>query len=223
MNPIKPNFKSEIFPILVIFSVIISAFFFYTKMPEQVPVHWNYAGEIDRYGSKIEACLLFPAIISILYLLFLFLPILDPKKERYDQFKRVYHIIKNVTILFLGIMFFITSLNAIGYNIPVNIWVPTFVGLLFIILGNYLSKIKSNWFVGIRTPWTLSSEEVWNKTHRLASKLFVLAGIIMILINLLPTKFIIPVFLINIFGTIITIIVYSYIIYRKEIIKQTKS
>ena len=216
MNPIKPTIKTEILPILLIVLAIISSFYFYVHFPERIPIHWNFAGEVDNYGSRTVGAFLFPIIILGMYIMFLFLPLIDPKKERYQQFKKVYHIFKNFMVFFMVAIYFITGFNALGYNISVSLWVPMLVGILFIIIGNYMGKIKPNWFMGIRTPWTLSSEEVWNKTHRFGGKMFILSGVLMVLIPFIPVNF-----KIWVFGIVLTLILsgtigYSYIAYTKK-------
>jgi len=215
-NPIKPTIKTEILPIILIIISIFASFYFYANFPETVPTHWNAAGQPDDYSSKATAAFLLPVVLIGMYLMFLFLPYIDPKKARYEQFKQVYHLFKGMLMLFLTAIYFIASFNGLGYNVSVDLWVPVLVGVLFIIIGNYMGKIKSNWFIGIRTPWTLSSENVWNKTHRLGGKLFIIGGLIMLLEPFLPVSWRLPALLITIailaFGTM----AYSYLLYRNE-------
>jgi len=215
-HPIKPTLKSEILPLIIIAIAIISSFYFYANFPEQVPIHWNFKGEVDNYGSRGLAAFLFPGIILGTYLLFMAIPYIDPKKDRYTQFKKVYHLFKNILVLFMAAMYFITSFNALGYNISVAKWMPFMVGVLFIFIGNYMSKIKPNWFMGIRTPWTLSSEEVWNKTHRAGGKLFILGGIIIIIIPYLGERLGTILLIADVIMVSLGSIAYSYILFRKE-------
>ncbi len=215
-NPIKPSLKTEIFSWAIIIIAVSSSFYFYAHFPEQVPVHWNMAGEVDNYGSRAMGAFLFPAIIFFMYLMFLLIPLLDPKKQRYEQFRKVYHIFKNFLLLFMLFIYFAVGLSGMGFNISISTWVPFFVGVLFIIIGNYMGKIKPNWFMGIRTPWTLSSEEVWNKTHRLGGKAFIVAGILMALMNLFPVSAKPFVFTIILIIAALLPIVYSYFLFAKE-------
>lgn len=216
MNPIKPNVKTELLPIIIVLLTVASSFYFYTNFPERVPIHWNAAGEVDGYGSRTTGAFLFPAIIFGLYLMFLGLPYIDPRKARYDQFRRVYHVFKSLIIGFMALMYFIASFNVLGHDISVNTWIPLLVGVLFVFLGNYMSKIKPNWFMGIRTPWTLSSEEVWNKTHRVGGKIFMAGGVVLMLMNFIPINLrmsaLLTVVMVMVFGTI----GYSYFLYSKE-------
>jgi len=212
----KFKLKYEIFPLLAILATIVFAFYFYANAPRQVPTHWNIHGQVDDYSSKAFAAIFFPALILGMYFLFWLLPKIDPKRERYAKFARVYGLFRTAIVLFFVLMFFASSLAALGYNINISRIVPAGVGLLLILLGNYMGKIKSNWFVGIRTPWTLSSETVWQKTHRLGGWLFVFAGLYMlagVFWSILWGQ-----------GTIFVIIiiialmpiVYSYLLYKKE-------
>lgn len=216
MNPIKPTFKTEIIPILLICVAIFSSFFFYQVFPDQVPTHWNIEGEVDQYSSKEIGAFLFPITILAVYAIFLLIPYLDPRKKRYEQFRKVYHLFKLMMISFLTLIYFITAANALGRGPSVDTWVPVMVGVLFMLLGNYMSKIKANWFMGIRTPWTLSSEEIWNKTHRVSGKLFMLGGLAMVFMPLYSTSIKIFVFIAIIIMLALGTSGYSLYLYLKE-------
>ncbi|PIR13762.1 hypothetical protein COV49_01035 [Candidatus Falkowbacteria bacterium CG11_big_fil_rev_8_21_14_0_20_39_10] len=216
MNPIKPTIKTELPPIILILVTFLSSFYFYARFPEQVPTHWNMAGQVDDYSPRAFAAFFFPALALFMYILFLILPHLDPRKERYAQFKRIYHIFKTLIVAMMALIYFIVGFSGLGYNISVSLWMPVLIGLLFIVMGNYLSKIKPNWFMGIRTPWTLSSEEVWNKTHRFGGKIFILGGLLMILEPLLPTNFQLAVFIITMVIILAGTVGYSLIAYLQE-------
>ncbi|MDD3284233.1 MAG: SdpI family protein [Patescibacteria group bacterium] len=215
-NPIKMNLKTEILPILCVIFSGVSSIMLYPKMPEKIPIHWNFRGEIDNWGNSFSHVIAINAMIIGIYLMFIFMPYLDPKKERYEQFEKIYHIIKNVLMIFLTGILFMTNLSAIGYPINVALYIPIAVGILFIILGNYMGKIKPNWFVGIRTPWTLSSEETWNKSHRLSGKIFMLSGFLIAINGFLPEILRLPVFIFAIVIILFGTLVGSYIIYRKN-------
>jgi uncharacterized membrane protein len=215
-NPIKLTIKTEFFPLALLILIVAASVFFYNNLPERIVTHWNFAGEPDGYGSGQTQAIVFPLLTIGMYILFLLLPYLDPKKERYEQFAKIYHIFKNIILALLAIVYFIMGLNGLGYNLPVSIIMPSLIGLLFIIMGNYLAKLKLNWFIGIRTPWTLSSEEVWNKTHRFGGKMFILAGLLLIAEPLLPNSFKLAVFIIAMTIIIVGTIGYSYVVYLKE-------
>lgn len=210
----KITFKTEIIPLLVLAITVAASFYFYSVFPERVPVHWGITGQVDGWGSRATGAFAIPGMLVGMYILFLVLPYLDPKRERYEQFAKTYLTFRTLIISFLAVIYFIASLSAMGYNISVGFWIPILVGLLFVFIGNFLAKVKMNWFMGIRTPWTMSSEEVWNKTHRAGSKMFILAGLLMML-----TAFVAPIMKVIVFITAMVIILggtigYSYWLYR---------
>lgn len=216
-NPIKPSLKSEIFPVALVILSILSSFYFYSVFPDTVATHWGFDGKPNGWSSKEVGAFLFPGIIFGMYFLFLLLPNFDPKKERYAEFRKTYHIFKNILLALFTLLYFVTSLNSAGFSyISVEFSVLTSIGLMFILIGNYMGKLKQNWFVGIKTPWTLSNEEVWNKTHRFGGKIFIIGGILMMLIYFVPPTFKIYLFILIIALLAPSTIFYSYFIYRKE-------
>ena len=214
-NPIKPTLKTEIIPVILIILSIAASFYFYANFPDQVPTHWNYKGEVDSYSGKAFGAFFFPILNLGLYLLFLGIPYIDPRKDRYQDFRKVYHVFKGIFIAFMTLIYIYASLAGLGYSVSINTVIPAAVALLFIVLGNYMSKIKPNWFMGIRTPWTLENEEVWNKTHRLGGKVFIAMGLIMILGIFLPGDVYWKIFPIVVIILVFIPIIYSYLLYRK--------
>lgn len=222
MNPVKPSLKTEWLSIVLLAITGVIAWYFYNHFPAIIPIHWNIAGEPDNWGSGKMNAIVLPSVILGTYLMFLVLPYLDPKKERYEQFAKTYHVFKSIFVGFMLIIYVATGLSALGYPIKIGAVVPGLVGVLFVIIGNYMGKLKMNWFVGVKTPWTLSSEEVWNKTHRFSGKIFVIAGLLMIIQIWLPITLKWIVFI----GTISMLIFgsfgYSYYIYKKLGIEKSK-
>jgi uncharacterized membrane protein len=216
MHPIKPTLKTEIAPVIIVAISLILSVIFFLKFPERVPTHWNFAGEVDNYSSRATAAFGIPALLVIMHFMFLFLPAIDPKRERYEQFSSVYHIFRAVIMAMLLLIYMAVGLTGLGYKVPISVITPILVGALFIILGNYFGKLKMNWFVGIKNPWTLSSESVWNKTHRMGGKLFILGGLILMLEPLMPLSWRLPVFIIFLLLIIFATFIYSYLLYRKE-------
>jgi len=195
---------------------IIASVYFYQHFPDRVITHWDFAGNPNGWSGRGFAAFFLPVLLIVMYVLFLWLPSLDPKKERYAEFAKVYAVFRNFIIFFMLLIYFIASLNNIGYKLDVGVSVSLAVGALFIILGNYMGKLKPNWFVGIRTPWTMSSETVWNKTHRFGGKVFMLGGLIMIITGFAPLSWRLPLFIVDIIVLSLGTVVYSYIVYLKE-------
>ena len=216
MYPIKLSVKSEIVPVMLIVAAWILSLYFYAHFPAQVASHWDFQGKVNGYSSSAGLAFGIPALLTGMYLLFLGLPFLDPKKERYAEFGKIYHYIKAAIILVLFGVYVITGLYNLGYPVQVGIAVPWLIGLLFIVLGNFMGKIKPNWFVGIRTPWTLSSENVWTKTHRFGGFMMMLFGVLIIISPLLSKSLGIAVFVLGIVLVTVGSFVYSYILFRQE-------
>ncbi len=215
-NPIKPTIKTEWFAIVFIILAFLSAVYFYQRFPEQVPTHWNFQGEVNGYSSPLIAAFMIPLIMVVLYLVFLFIPYLDPKKDQYTSFAMIYHKFKDLILVFLFIIYLLVGINSTGQPINIGFWMPIIVGILFVSIGGLLEKVKMNWFLGIRTPWTLSSETVWAKTHKLSSRVLMLAGFLMALTAFVPVKIKVILFILAIALIVLALPIYSYILYAQE-------
>lgn len=213
--PFKLSAKSEALPLAVIVLAWAMSAFFYSSFPERVPSHWNFAGDVDGWSSAAMGAFTLPAVITLMYLMFLAFPLLDPKKERYAEFSKPYNVLKSSILVVLASIYLLAGFAGMGVGVRMELATPVLIGVLFMIIGNYLGKVKSNWLMGVRTPWTLSDEGVWNKTNRLAGKLFVLAGAVMALQGLLPDAIRVPVFVATIAAVTVVPIAYSYAVYRK--------
>lgn len=206
--------------VIVILAIAPLAYlaFIYSGLPDQVPMHFNSDGVADRMGDKKELWLL-AVILSIpMYLLFKYLPQLDPKKQLRKMGFKYYYIRLAITVFItaisVGIVYTTATYNGQSTNEP-N-WVFIAVGLLFIVLGNFMPAMKPNYFVGIRTPWTLENETVWRKTHRLGAWAFILCGMIIAISTLLwDMKIANYVVLISIVSMFTILIGYSYITFKK--------
>jgi uncharacterized membrane protein len=215
-SPIKPSFKTEAISIVTVIAAIATAVISYEHLPARVISHWNFYGQADAWSSREFHVYFFPALTAGMYLLFLVVPNLDPKKERYQDFIKPYNVFRTTILFVIYLIYLLATLVNVGYEINIAKTVPLLIGGLMIMLGNYMGKIKKNWFVGIRTPWTLSSENVWNKTHRLGGAMFVLFGLTMIITPFLSKVLGLTLFALGIIGITIIPMTYSYILYRRE-------
>lgn len=179
--------KSDIYNVVLIVIAFLINIVVYSKLPDQIPTHWNVAGEIDGYSSKAFGAFMAPVIMLVVWLGMKFLPNIDPKKKNYEKFDSSYSIIICLLTSFFFVLNLLTITVSLGYDISINKVIPLIIGILFVILGNYMPKSKSNFFYGIKTPWTLTSDVSWRKTHRLGGKLFVLAGIIVVISSIFLT------------------------------------
>lgn len=215
-NPIKPTFKTEWFSICLLLLFFLSGFFFHFNLPAHVPIHWNIYGQVDGYGSSAFSAWFLPFMALGLYCLFMFMPRFDPRQEQYADFRKTYHYFKDIMLSFIFIIFIMTNLTGLGYKIDVAFYLPLMVGVLFIVIGAFMEKIKPNWFMGVRTPWTLSSEKVWAETHKLSSKVFAVSGLLMAGTVLFPPAGKIILFVLSISIIILVLPIYSYVMFKKE-------
>ncbi len=181
-----------------------------------LPVHWNAAGEADRYGGKAEALLLLPAVTIGVLLLFTLIRYIDPLRANIERSGQAYHAVLLGTLFFMAVLHTGAVLSALGYPINVGRLAAPAVGLMFVIMGNYMGKIRRNYMFGVRTPWTLASELSWNKTHRITGKLFVLSGLLTIGATFLGSTIAFFTMMATILGTVIFAMVYSYLVWKRD-------
>jgi len=211
----KINLKKE-FPLLVIVAIpFIYLGYVWNSLPEKVPMHWNYKGEIDRYGDKQEL-LLIPLILPFfVYLIFLIVPYIDPKKQIHKMGTK-YHTFKFIFVLLMAVLALIIIHSAIDQSISNINYLTLLIGLLFSVIGNFSKTIKPNYFIGIRTPWTLENENVWKTTHFLAGKIWFIGGLLIVCSSLILEKELAQSIFISITLIIAFIpIVYSYFKFKQ--------
>lgn len=213
MNSYKVKFNWIIILLLAGFWGICASF--YPSLPDQVPTHWNFQGEVDGYSHKSVTALIMPLLPLAIYILMTFTPRIDPKRQNYSKFGPSYERIRNLIVIIMVGITLLPLLSALGYAIEVDLLIRIFIPVLFIALGNYMGKIKHNYFIGIKVPWTLASEEVWNKTHRLGGKLMVIGGIFALTGVFAPPTIGFVMVMTGILLPFLVSGVYSYLIYRK--------
>ena len=157
---------------------LIASLIFWGRLPAEVTTHWNLRGEPDGSSSRLVAALAGPGIILGLSLLFRLLPRLDPREGNYERFRDVYWLVVNGVLVWVMALHVALLASASGAAVSFEHVVALSSAVLLVVMGNSLGRVRSNWFLGIRTPWTLDNPEVWRRTHRMAAWLFVLAGIV---------------------------------------------
>jgi len=216
MNRIK-LFRSSLI-ILFVYLVVIIVLSLMVPADARIPMHWNAQGEIDGWASRTSAMIFALGLNIFLFLLLYLMPWYSPKyRKQQKRFDDVLPQITNILLIFFGLI----NLYALawplgGDQIPANP-ILVIIGLLFALLGNLLPKVPRNFFVGIRTPWTIMDEENWHKTHRLGAWLFVIGGIMMILKGILPLSSTLQI--ISTWGVIAILlfpVLYSFILFRRN-------
>ncbi|MBD2256555.1 SdpI family protein [Pseudanabaena sp. FACHB-2040] len=208
---------------LIVLGMLLLSGWAWTVIPEgySMPVHYGLDGTPDRYGGKFEGLLLIPLIAAVLTMLFAVIPRIDPRAHNLIRSKKAYSITWLAVTVLLLVLQAAMILQALGWQVDVVTIVSAGVGVLFTIIGNYLGKVRSNFFFGVRTPWTLSSEHSWNKTNRLGGRLLFGLGISCILAALTNAS---QIFLMLALGGSVGIslflIIYSYLLWRDDSTRQ---
>jgi uncharacterized membrane protein len=188
----------------------------YGRLPEKVPTHFGLSGEPDDWTSRFPGAFLGPAIATGVYALLIVLRRIDPRRRNYERFDETWWMLLNILALLMAALHVLSLGFALGWPIDMGRAVTVTVGLLFVGLGNYLPRVRSNWWIGIRTPWTLESDEVWRETHRVGGWAFVAAGLLVVLTGLLlepvPRAWATGIA----FGAAVVVpLVWSYVAYRR--------
>ncbi|MCS1351269.1 SdpI family protein [Mechercharimyces sp. CAU 1602] len=184
-------------------------------LPDQVPMHYGIDGEVDDMGSKYELFIL-GVLPFVLLLLLQWIPRLDPRKTSYQQHTGPYSIFSVVIIGFISFIALIPALSAWGFEIKVPLLVQMATAVILFVSGNYMGKIQPNYTFGIRTPWTLESEETWRRTHRLGGYLFVAISFVFVITAFLPTTYDLLISIGVLLCGTLYLVIYSYIDYRSR-------
>jgi len=207
--------KSEVIVLGVILLSFIIGIYFYPQMPEKIASHWNAQGQVDGYMSKFWGLFLMPLLSMILFLLFIAIPKIDPLKHNIEKFRKYYDGFVVLIIVYLFYVYLLTIFWNIGIRFSMVQPLAPAMGILFYYIGILTENAKRNWFIGIRTPWTLSSEKVWEKTHKIGGKLFKTAGAFAF-IGVFFESYALFFILVPIILVAAYTIIYSYFEYQKE-------
>ena len=210
----KPRL-SEVFTFLIIVAAALIGWYIYPALPERLASHWNAAGQVNGYMSKFWGVFIMPIISFFLWLVFLVIPRIDPKKDNIAKFRKVFDVFVMVIFLFLFYLFILTLIWNVGLEFNLLLALAPVFAVLFLVSGYLIGHAEPNWTIGIRTPWTLSSETVWRKTHHLGKWLFSLCAIPAFL-GIWFSSVAIWLIVVPIIAVALFLFVYSYFLYRAE-------
>ena len=199
----------------VVVAAWIVAIVAYRHMPDRMATHWNAQGVVNGYSGRLSGLLLIPAIMLGIQIFFMVIPHIDPMKENINAFKRQFDGFTLLIALFLAYLLGVVVVWNGGVRFSMSGMMAPAFGLLFYGIGALLKGIKRNWFIGIRTPWTLSSDEVWDRTHEMGSTVFKIVGALAVLGAVFPAHMILFMLGPVIVGSL-GIVVYSYMIFRQK-------
>lgn len=200
---------------LIAFAVAFSLSVF-DRLPDQMASHWNTANQVDGYISRFWGAFLMPVVSAGMLLMFLVIPQIDPLKANIAKFREYFNAFITLIIVFMVYMHVLTMLWNLGYNqFNMGAAMLPAMGLLFVFAGIMMRKAKRNFFIGIRTPWTLSSDRVWDETHRIGSTLFIISGILALL-GAFFADYAVWFILVPLLASTLFLLVYSYVLYQRE-------
>ena len=209
---IKKNLNILIITSIVILLPVLAGVVLWDTLPEQIPTHWNAAGEIDGWSSKPFAIFGLPLLMLAMHWLCVLVTAADPKKANHSN--KLIHLVLWIIPIISVVLFVLTYVVALGTEVRMEMVMPLLVGFVLTVVGNYLPKCKQSYTIGIKIPWTLHSEENWNRTHRFAGRLWLVCGL-----GIMLTAFVggfwlfLPIVLVMVLAPT----VYSYLLHRKGI------
>lgn len=204
------------FPAAFIVAAVLFSIAVYSRLPDQVPTHWDISGEPDDFSSRARGAFMLPGIMLAVFVLMQWIPSLDPRASNIEKFRGSYDLVVGAMIAFLGVMHVLALGNALGWQVNMTKVVLICLGTLFVMLGNYLPRARSNFVFGIRTPWTLSSDAVWTRVHRIGGYATAVAGLITIATAFLELRLSLAIALPSLLLSALVPIVYSYVLWARR-------
>jgi uncharacterized membrane protein len=209
--------RTTIIVLVLVLAATIAGLAVWNRLPDQMASHWNVNDQVDGYMSKFWGVFLMPLITLGMFLLFLVIPNVDPLKANIAQFRDAFNLF---IVLIVGFMIYVHTLTLLwnlGYTrFGLGRAIMPALGVLFIFLGYMLRRAKRNFFIGIRTPWTLSSDRVWDETHRIGAMLFTISGILSLLGSFFGGMTALVMIMVPLLGSTLFLVIYSYVLYRRE-------
>lgn len=209
--------NTTIIVLLLIAAATLVGLLLWDRLPNMMASHWNVNDQVDGYMPKIWGVFMVPLIALGMFVLFLVIPFIDPLKANIAQFREAFNLFIVLIVAFMVYIHALTLFWSLGYTgFKMSTSMLPAMGLLFIFIGFMLRKAKRNFFIGIRTPWTLSSDRVWDETHRLGAILFMVSGVLAFIGGMLGGNLAFWMLMIPLLGSTIFLIVYSYVLYQRE-------
>lgn len=201
--------------IVVSLMLLLSAYA-WIRLPDNVKIatHFGLSGNANGYGGKVQGLLLLPLLALGIAVLLYFLPYIEPRRENLLRSAAALAALTMGVVILLGLLHASIVARALGKPVPINLVVGGGVGILFMVIGNYMGKFRSNYLAGIRTPWTLTSDLSWNRTHRLGGRLFFILGLVLVATSW--TSLAPLIILAGAIGIVVVCTVYSYLVWRGD-------
>jgi len=208
---------TTIIVLILIAAATVAGFLLWNRLPDQMASHWNINDQVDGYMTKPWGVFMMPLVTLGMFALFLVIPSIDPLKANIAKFREAFNLFIVLIVAFMLYIHGLTLAWSLGYtDFKMSTSMLPAMGLLFIFVGFMLRKAKRNFFIGIRTPWTLSSDTVWDKTHRLGALLFMASGVLAIIGGIFGGMTAFWLLFVPLMGSTLFLLVYSYVLYQRE-------
>lgn len=203
--------------LILIVAATLAGLLLWNRLPDPMASHWNINDRVDGYTSRVTGVLMLPLMTLGLFLLFLAIPSIDPLKANIAQFRGAFNLFIVFLVAFMVYLYGLTLAWNLGYTgFRMSGAMLPAIGLLFIFIGFMMRQARRNFFIGIRTPWTLSSDRVWNETHRLGAVLFIISGALAVVGGFFGGTTAFWLMFAPIIATTVFLLVYSYVLYQRE-------
>ena len=212
---IRKNKWQLIISSVIILLPIVAGLLIWNYLPEQIATHWGVDNGPDRWSSKSFAVFGMPLMLLAVHWICIFFTSRDPKNK--EQSSKVFNMVLWITPIISLIVCGCSYAFALGNDVNIGMIARVLIGIMFVIIGNYMPKCKQNYTIGIKVPWTLQNEENWNKTHRFAGRLWVVGGLLILATLFVPMEYFIYVFFLLILLMAFAPMIYSYVYYRKQL------
>lgn len=207
------------YPLFLVAIAAIASIIVYPKLPARVPTHFDIRGNPNGFGPRWVPTVIFPVMILALWGIMRGLPKIDPRRANYARMQDTYDLLVNLTLTMVTALHLLALAGAMGTNVPFVRLIPAVVGVSLIAIGNLLPRAKPNWWFGIRTPWTLSNDRVWERTHRVGGYVMTAIGVLAIVSAFFGSEVALITFVVVAGAMILGLIAYSYFAWKQETAK----
>ncbi len=211
------EWRHDVAAIALMILMVAGGILAYGHLPPVVPTHWGLHGQPNGWSSRLVAVVFPPALTLALWALLLVLPQIDPRRRNYALFIGFYRALRLALVLLMAVLYATALLSGMGYHVSIPTVTTIAVSGLIIFLGNFMGRLRHNWFVGIRTPWTLANEEVWRQTHRVGGRLFVIGGFLPLAGLFFSPAAAFVLLMVGVLGAALLSVVYSYLVYHRVV------
>ena len=203
-------------PAILILAAVIATIAVYPRLPDQIPTHWSVSGEVNGWSSRLFGAWMIPLLMAVIWLFMRAIPHIDPRKANYEKFPGMYDALVILILTFMLLMHVLILLSATGTVIRMDRVVMPAVGIFIAIMGVLLPQAHPNWFVGIRTPWTLTSDLSWERTHKVGGALFIALGLLIVASTFIAPERAIWLLVVAALGVVAFLFIYSYQVWKQD-------